>query len=414
MTTALQTAFSLPFLSAKMISNLALQGIGVFSTAALSGEDFTLQPWSAIAVRGNNGSFEIYAYDAVDTTTADDAGVSCIVVSGRRYKKRVDVLIKDAAISATVSAQPASPALGDTYIVPAAPTGTDWASQAKTVATWTARGWIFRQPFVGMLVYSAAVDGFYTYTSGGVWSQGLPIGAIADGSIVQEKLLDAFYTVYVESVLNTPPGGTPTNNTRYQVGLAPTGAFTGHANAIARWNSAGAGAWVFIAPVEGSTIYRRDVAVFYSYRSGTWEATSPRSAYSSLYSKAGTIAAVTTINSTTPTNLVSQAITVAAGIGTHIKVSVGGLKSSAVSIGASSNPELGVRIDSASTLAVIFDPAIDTSSWKTEFGYFALIPLPDNSAHTYSLSMRRPSGVNSSTFTNIDYRVTFEVVTVTP
>jgi hypothetical protein len=417
MTTALEQAFPLAanWLAANVRQKLAECGIFVSSTAALSGEDFTIQPWAAIAVRGNNGALEFYAYDSADTTTADDAGVSCIVVSGRRYKKRIYTLVKDAAISATVSAQPASPSLGDTYIVPAAPTGTDWASQAKTVATFTARGWIFRQPFVGMLVYSAAVDGFYTYTSGGVWSQGLPIGALADGSIVQEKLLDAFYTVYVEDQRNAPPGGTPTNNTRYQVGTVPTGAFAGHANAIARWNSTGAGSWVFFTPVEGSTIYRRDIGVHYSYRSGTWVRTvaAPvvvQSYYVDIVTVATSSAAITS-------RLTSPSIT--AAVGQKLRVSVS-IFAATVNATSSSAADIGIRVDTGGalslTLLTLAAAAAAPTTYATPIGaagpltFIVEMAVPDAAAHTYSIASIRSAGANGQV-SNVTCRALFEIIT---
>lgn len=395
MTTALEQAFpqASNWLAANVRQKLAECGIFVSSTASLSGEDFTIQPWAAIAVRGNNGSLEFYAYDAADTTTADDAGVSCIVVSGRRYKKRIDVLIKDAAISATVTAQPGSPALGDTYIVPAAPTGTDWASKAKTIATYTARGWIFRQPFVGMLVYSAAVDGFYTYTSGGVWSQGLPVGALGDGSIVQEKLLDTYFTVYVESVLNAPPGGTPTANTRYQVGTSPTGAFAGQANKIARWTAAGA--WTFIAAVEGATIYRRDLGLPYTYRSGAWTPTIPASG-------------VQQIKRTTESGLVLNNVTGTAGHGTGVALQSTLGKylrfvilswSSAGSGGSATGTHsysLGIFADAGNSPVVTINAGSVTSNTggpsSSGNSMILLYAVPDNASHNYNVGIVRTSG----------------------
>src|SRR5690606_24504088 len=155
---------------------------------------------------GADGDITLYAYDATDTTTADDGGISCIVVSGRRYKRAGEMAVRDAAISATTDTQPVSPSLGDTYIVPAAPSGDDWASKAKTVAHYTALGWVFRQPFVGMMVYVEDEDAIYHYDSGGSWVKGLPVGAIPDGSIPPKKLAHPFAILKVEDQRNDPPG----------------------------------------------------------------------------------------------------------------------------------------------------------------------------------------------------------------
>lgn len=275
MTTNLEQAFPLNanWPAATVRAKLAEAMIAVFDTANLSGEDFSIQPYPAIAVYGPDGDLTLYAYDATDTTTADDGGISCIVVSGRRYKRSGEMAVRDAAISATTATQPVSPSLGDTYIVPAAPSGDDWASKAKTVATFSARGWIFRQPFVGMIVYVEDEDAIYHYDSGGSWVKGLPIGAIQDGSIPPKKLAHPFAILKVEDQRNDPPGSAPTVGTMYQVGTSPTGDFVGHTSAVARWNESAS--WEFIAPAEGDTIYRKDAGTIYTYRSGLWEPTIP-------------------------------------------------------------------------------------------------------------------------------------------
>ncbi|EKF39787.1 hypothetical protein NA8A_24139, partial [Nitratireductor indicus C115] len=129
MTTHLEQAFPLNtnWPAATVRSEVAQGIVGVFDTPDLSGENFAIQPYAAIAVYGPDGDLVFYAYDADDTTTADDGGTTCIVVSGRRYKRSTELTVKDAVLSATTTAQPASPTLGDAYIVPAAPSGTDWA-----------------------------------------------------------------------------------------------------------------------------------------------------------------------------------------------------------------------------------------------------------------------------------------------
>ena len=177
-------------------------------------------------------------------------------------------LARDAVLSATTAAEPGSPALGDSYVLTAAPTGTDWAGNAKKVATFTARGWIFRTPFVGMIVYSEGDAAFYHYSAAGSCTQGPVAGGLSDASIAPKKLFHPFAILKVVDQRNAPPGGTPTEGTMYQVSTSPTGAFATKSNQVARWNAAGA--WEFFSPDEGDTIYRLDVALPYSYRSGVW------------------------------------------------------------------------------------------------------------------------------------------------
>jgi len=277
MTTALEQAFPLAAnqVQATVRAKLAEAGIYLTNDPDLSAEDFTIQPWSAVAVYGDDGDLEFYAYDASDTTTADDGGVSCIVVSGRRYKKRIDVIVRDSVVSATTAAEPGSPSLGDAYVLTAAPTGTDWSGNAKKVAQFTARGWIFRAPFVGMIVYSEDDASFWHYGAAGSWVQGLAAGGFADASVSPKKLFHPFAILKVVDQRNAPPGGTPTQGTMYQVGTSPTGAFATHNNKVARWNSVAA--WEFFTPAEGDTIYRLDLGLLYTNRSGAWVPTVPAS-----------------------------------------------------------------------------------------------------------------------------------------
>lgn len=272
MTTPLETAFPINanFVTSTLRSNLAQQSVFCSPTADLSGEDFTIQPYAAVAVYGADGDLTFYAYDATDTTTADDGGVSCIVVSGRRYIRATNYALKGSAISGTTTAQPGSPSFGDTYIVPAAPTGDDWASEAKTVATYTARGWVFVQPETGWLVYVEDEDGYYHYDSNGDWIAGLPVGAIQDGSIPPRKLAEPFAILKVEDERNDPPGSPPTAGTMYQVGTSPTGDFSGHSAEVARYNGSG---WEFLAPEgDGDMIFRRDLNKLFFFISGSWAA----------------------------------------------------------------------------------------------------------------------------------------------
>lgn len=278
MTTDLERAFPLDsdWSAAGVRSNLAGGMIGVFPDPDLSAEDFTIQPFSAIAVYGPEGDLVLYAYDELDTVTPDDGGTTTIVVSGRRYKRTSDVILRDSAISATTSAQPVDPDFGDTYIVPVAPTGEYWAPQAKTVATFSARGWIFRQPFVGMIVYVEDEDGLYHYDSSGNWVAGLPIGAISDRSIPVTKLDDPFAVIKVEGVRNTPLAPAPTYGTSFIIGTAPTGEWAGRINEVARWEGAG---WEYIVPTEGDMVYNRSDSALWSYRSGLWSQTTPSPVY---------------------------------------------------------------------------------------------------------------------------------------
>lgn len=440
MATALEAAFPLNsnWPAATVRSKLAEAMIAVFDTPDLSGEDFSIQPYPAIGVYGPDGDLTLYAFDATDTTTADDGGVSCIVVSGRRYKRSGEVIVRDAAISATTSAQPGSPSPGDTYIVPAAPSGADWASQAKTVATFTARGWMFRQPFVGMMVYVEDEDAIYHFNSAGNWVSGLPIGAIQDGSIPPKKLVHPFAILKVEDERNDPPGSPPTDGTMYQVGTSPTGAFAGQSRNIARWTGS---AYEFIAPSgDGDIIYRRDAAQTYIYRSGAWvPQVSPASVVQSHYVPLTTEATNTTA---IQNRISSPAIT--AQVGQKIRVTLtqcrfevhGGLARRQIGVGVRIDTEsaplpagrqilaIGATDDlgpSSSDWYVVGNALYTTSAvsgntWSSAPGLITGIiefDVPDASAHVYSIatyitvSGASPGGGNTRNFTGA---ALFEVI----
>lgn len=396
MTTNLEQAFPLNanWPAATVRSKLAEAMIAVFDTADLSGEDFSIQPYPAIAVYGPDGDLTLYAYDATDTTTADDGGISCIVVSGRRYKRAGEMAVRDAAISATTDTQPVSPSLGDTYIVPAAPSGDDWASKAKTVATFSARGWIFRQPFVGMMVYVEDEDAIYHYDSGGDWVKGLPIGAIQDGSIPPKKLAHPFAILKVEDQRNDPPGSAPTVGTMYQVGTSPTGDFAGHTSEIARWNEGVA--WEFIAPEEGDTIYRKDEKRPYSYRSGLWEPTIPAAGVQQI-KKFGDTSSQISISSGSGNNNVpfffDNGITLQSDPARFLRISIFELELSqtaSTSIGAGFFFLRLLRDTESTAIGLNQDlsPSNGTST-RSVSAQQLLIPVFDSAPHQYRLAVVR-------------------------
>ena len=175
MATALQEAFPAADVpNATTVLKLAEQGIIVVDDLdAVQSEDFTLQPWAGICSLADGS---LFMYDATDTTSVHD-GMTVIVVSGRRYILRTTQIFDGTADSQGDTAPPGSPSLGDTYIIGAAPSG-DWAAKAKNIATWTARGWVYRAPEQGMVVWVIDEQTFYHYSASDAWTQGLPIGEV--------------------------------------------------------------------------------------------------------------------------------------------------------------------------------------------------------------------------------------------
>lgn len=91
----------------------------------------------------------------------------------------------------------------------------------------------------------------------------------------------------VSSITNAPPGS-PTLNTCHIVGTSPTGAFSGHANAIARFNSLSA--WEFQTPEEGRELYNRGTDAGMRFDGSSWVSTLLNSSLQSAYDAGATIA----------------------------------------------------------------------------------------------------------------------------
>ena len=74
-----------------------------------------------------------------------------------------------------VNDPPASPVLGDCYIVGASPTGA-WVGHALSVAGYTSGGWRYLVPHTGMTVYVKATDQSACFRSG-AWEIGIIRGS---------------------------------------------------------------------------------------------------------------------------------------------------------------------------------------------------------------------------------------------
>jgi len=88
----------------------------------------------------------------------------------------------DAALHASVvenarNDPPGSPAVGESWIVGAAPTGI-WGAREMELATWSGAGWRFTAPVPGMMVWNQ-LDECWMYWNGSLWSDGsLPATAL--------------------------------------------------------------------------------------------------------------------------------------------------------------------------------------------------------------------------------------------
>jgi hypothetical protein len=74
----------------------------------------------------------------------------------------LDALVQAVVQNASLNTPPASPTLGNCYIVGASPTGA-WASHSKKIAQAIIGGWLFIPPFAGLAAYNTADSNVYRY-----------------------------------------------------------------------------------------------------------------------------------------------------------------------------------------------------------------------------------------------------------
>lgn len=110
----------------------------------------------------------------MSTTTTPNLALAYIVASQAQKEvthnaalNDLDYLAQLPVIDITLSAPPASPNTGDTYIVAASPTGA-WTGYANYVAAYYG-GWVFKAPQIGWKAW-ARNENKLVYYNGSAWS----------------------------------------------------------------------------------------------------------------------------------------------------------------------------------------------------------------------------------------------------
>lgn len=78
--------------------------------------------------------------------------------------------------------------------------------------------------------------------------------------------LEALIVGVAQSIQNSPPGSPPADGTCYIVGTSPTGAWSGHAKAVAMYYNG----WQFITPTTRMRFYNVATSVYVRYGGGAW------------------------------------------------------------------------------------------------------------------------------------------------
>lgn len=205
----------------------------------------------------------IFWYDSADTTSAHDGVTVLVSNDGKRYKLAA-TLNRVSALSVN-TAPPGSPAIGDSYLVDTAGTGA-FLGHDDDIAHYTAQGWQFEAPQIGLLLYVEDEDAYYHYSEAGVWVAGFGASAIAANSVVPSSVLGGFNRWIVENQTTNAPPGSPTDGVAYIVGGSPTGAWAGHAKDLAiALNSA----WIIVDPGDGYEAYDKSAGINYVWSSAS-------------------------------------------------------------------------------------------------------------------------------------------------
>lgn len=127
----------------------------------------------------------------------------------------LDVLVAGAVEGLPLASPPASPGVGDCYIVAASPTGA-WVGHAQQIAAYTSGGWRFVAPREGLRA-DVVSNGTTAVYRGGAWDIGMLSGS--------KLVVDGLQVVGPRgSAIAAPTGGTTVDSeARTAIGLILAG-----------------------------------------------------------------------------------------------------------------------------------------------------------------------------------------------
>jgi hypothetical protein len=153
--------------------------------------------------------------------------------------------IQAPVLSATLTTPPASPALGNRYLL-IGPLSGGWAGYENSIATWNGTAWDYAWPTTGMLVVAGGQSFLYV---GGQW---VPLNW--QGSVLDKDL-------------TAPPSAVPAVGAAYLLPAGASGAWAGQGGKIATWNGS---MWVFTTPTDGMASLVTDEGRVYVHQGGQW------------------------------------------------------------------------------------------------------------------------------------------------
>ncbi|XUM25108.1 DUF2793 domain-containing protein (plasmid) [Bradyrhizobium oligotrophicum S58] len=210
----------------------------------------------------------LFHHDPLDTTTAHD-GTTCLVSSdGLRYKLAAGTdVFAYAVLDNTVATPPASPALGDAYLVAAGATGA-WSGKSNQIAVKTARGWEFLDFGIGRFIYVESVDTYYHKESGGSWVVGLGNQVFGANTVPLSAAINFGRRLIVENQTTTSPPVSPSVGTAYIIGPSATGGWAGLDGKIAICEIAGS--FEIYTPTAGWLAYDKAQTIDFRHNGTAW------------------------------------------------------------------------------------------------------------------------------------------------
>lgn len=175
-----------------------------------------------------------------------------------------------AVIDTALATPPASPVFGDTYLVPAAPTGA-WAGSTNKIALFTSHDWVFVPPRVGQLLFSEATGGFYHYTAAGTWVAGTGTASFGSNSVPLSAAINFGRCFIVENQTTNAPPASPAVGVAYIIGPSPSGAWAGKSLQLAICEITGT--WTYYPASEGMKAYDKALDAEYTYTGTAWRTT---------------------------------------------------------------------------------------------------------------------------------------------
>ena len=177
----------------------------------------------------------LFWLDLNDSITAHDGVTCCVTADGKRFKTFAfagPTTKTFKIISRTLTAAPASPAIGDSYIVAIGATGL-WAGKDKYIATWTVRGWMFVVPNTYDMAFVISENQIYNFAATALWVAGVPAINNGPNSIAPSMIkYGRFGFSAANQTTNTLPVS-PVDGDIFIVGPAPTGPLIGYSQYIA-------------------------------------------------------------------------------------------------------------------------------------------------------------------------------------